>query len=362
MNQAGAFTKSSSSSTPTSPTLNGYARFGKLSSSQFSSSFVKPPHMQDPSYLVHHASKPATAEKVIALNDLEEGIKLTVLSDIERDQRIKSFEDAITDLEKKRKQDHLMFDRFIKKAKEDQSSLEEKYGTKCLELLKLQKEYTQLNDKYVDAQISIDGFKYTENGLNTLLAIKDQEISDLKETVTLFKPSSPPDLNAMMAIMDPPHLDLNSTTPDTNAAIDFNDPEQEHNYFQPRNYVKKQPKPVTNPDTLRALQYMLDNVQTYTRNPFKGTVIDGVRYAFYFGKVRNGSDFALCTNIVLSSEKKVINVSDAKNPVEMLWNQDEAQRAMKRGYGHIYLGTLTGSRAIETNILKVFQVELGVIF
>ena len=76
----------------------------------------------------------------------------------------------------------------------------------------------------------------------------------------------------------------------------------------------------------------------------------------------NGSTFDLSTNIVLTSEKKVINVSDVNNPVEMIWNQDESQRGKKRGYGHIYLGALTGSRAIETNILKVFQVELGVIF
>jgi len=66
------------------------------------------------------------------LNDLEEPIKLTILADIERDQRINAAKQEIQILENKRKQDHLMFDRFIKKAKDDQSELEEKYGMKCL--------------------------------------------------------------------------------------------------------------------------------------------------------------------------------------------------------------------------------------
>ena len=274
LNRSESINKSASAK-PSSPTFNGYGHFAKLNSPVSSfSEFIKPQHMQDPDYLVHHASKPATAEKIIDVNDLEEGVKLTVLSDIERDQRIKLFEEAITDLESKRKQDHLMFDRFIKKTKQDLSELEEKYGSKCLELLKLQKEHGQLIDKYVDAQIAIDGFKYTENDLNTLLAMKHQEIEDLKETLTLFKPSSPPDVNAMMAIMDPPPLDLNTNTADDNIEINFANPEEEYNYLhleQPheqRNYNKKKPKNVTDPDTLHALKYMIDNAQTYEHNPF----------------------------------------------------------------------------------------------
>ena len=129
-----------------------------------------------------------------------------------------------------------MFDRFIKKAKDDQSELEEKYGMKCLELLKLQKSYDELNEKFVGAEIAINSFKYKENDLRTLLAIKDQEINDLKETVSLFQPSSPPDLNAMMAIMDPPALQLNASA---NGDMDFADPDEEHNYIQleQRNYT-----------------------------------------------------------------------------------------------------------------------------
>ena len=98
------------------------------------------------------------------------------------------------------------------------------------------------SEPYVNAGIEINGFKYKENDLHTLLAIKDQEINDLKETVSLFKPSSPPDLNAMMAIIDPPHLELNSTKPDANDEIDFGEPEEKYNYHhvEPRNYIKKQ--------------------------------------------------------------------------------------------------------------------------
>ena len=64
------------------------------------------------------------------MNDVEESIKFAVLSDIERDQRLNAFKEAfeknskkaeedLIDLDNKRKQDHLMFNRHIKKAKED---------------------------------------------------------------------------------------------------------------------------------------------------------------------------------------------------------------------------------------------------
>ena len=162
--------------------------------------------------------------------------------------------------------------------------------------------------------------------------------------------------------MDPPALDLERSVA-TIEDIDFADPVEEHNYLQLelRNYTKKQSKSVTDPDTLHALKYMymVDNVQTYTRLPFNGLEINGVRYAFYFGKISTGGAFGMSTNIVLSSDKKVFNISNIDNAVEMNWNQDETQRGKKRGYGYLYLGTLTGSRTIETNILTVFQVELG---
>ena len=388
MNQAGSFTKSSTafSSTTLGPvvqlsnecqarfarhalpnqssTFNGYDHFTNLSAPiSDPSTVVLPPHMRSPSYAAAHASKPNIDGKVIDVTDLEEGVKLTILSDIERDQRLNAFKEAIEKLENKRKQDHSMFDRFIKKSKQDHSELEEKYGMKCLELLKLQKQYDQLNEKYVDAGIEINGFQYKENDLRTLLAMKNQEIEDLKETVALFKPSSPLDLNAMMAIMDPPPLDLEQNADNDAEFVDFTDSEAQHNYIQlaQRNYTKKQNKNVTDPNILHALRYLTDNVQTYSRNVFKGVDINGVRYAFYFGTVNKKNTFGMSTNIVLSSEKKVFNVSNIENAVEMSWNQDVTQRGKKRGYGHIYLGGLTGGRGFETNILNVFQTELGII-
>ena len=192
LNHTGSFTKSASalssslhnSSKPSNLTLNGYAHFAKAAAPiSDPSTVVLPPHMQSPSYAVAHASKPNIDGKVIDVNDLEEGVKLTILSDIERDQRLNEFKETIENLENKRKNDHIMFDRFIKKAKEDQTVLEEKYGMKCLEFLKLQKSYDQLNEQFVDAQIEINGFKYKENDLRTLLAMKDQEIDDLNRTI-----------------------------------------------------------------------------------------------------------------------------------------------------------------------------------
>ena len=106
---------------------------------------------------------------------------------------------------------------------------------------------------------------------------------------------------------------------------------------------------------------MIENVRTYTRTPFNGVEINDVRYAFYFGVINKGGAVGMSTNIVLSSDKKVYNVSNVKSPVEMNWNQDMTTRGKKRGYGHIYLGALTGGKALETNILNVFQMELGLI-
>ena len=160
--------------------------------------------------------------------------------------------------------------------------------------------------------------------------------------------------------MDPPHLDLKQSAVND---IDFADPDEEHNYLQieQRNYIKKHPKAVTDPDTIVALKYMVENVRTYTRVPFNGVDINGARYAFYFGTTNKKNTIGLSTNIVLSSEKKVFNVSNVDAPAEMKWNPDVTHRGTKRGYGHIYLGALTGGRALETNILNVFQLELGII-
>ena len=82
MNQFGFFTKSASA--PASPTLNGYAHLTKLVAPiSVPSQVVLPPHIRSPSYVEYHQAKPAVPNKVISLNDLEEGVKLTILSDIE---------------------------------------------------------------------------------------------------------------------------------------------------------------------------------------------------------------------------------------------------------------------------------------
>ena len=65
-------------------------------------------------------------EKSIALNDLEENVKLSILSDIERDQRTLQLKETMeknfqkleadrADFESKHKHDHIMFDRYVKK-------------------------------------------------------------------------------------------------------------------------------------------------------------------------------------------------------------------------------------------------------
>ena len=65
------------------------------------------------------------------------------------------------------------------------------------------------------------------------------------------------------------------------------------------------------------------------------------------------------TSIVLSSEKKVYNVADIEEPVEMNWNQDRSSKG-KRGFGHIYLGKLTGDQGFETYLKDLFMTELGI--
>ena len=53
----------------------------------------------------------------------------------------------------------------------------------------------------------------------TLNAMKDQEIADLRETIKLYTPQSPPDFATLAKIMDPPELDLKRSADD----IDFKD-------------------------------------------------------------------------------------------------------------------------------------------
>ena len=116
---------------------------------------------------------------------------------------------------------------------------------------------------------------------------------------------------------------------------------------------------MTDPKILHALKLMAANVFTYSRNPFKGVDINGVRYTFYFGKVSTGGTIGMSTNIVLSSDKKVYNISEIERPVEMHWNRDKTSKG-KRGFGSIYLGKLTGEKGFETYIKEPFMTELGI--
>ena len=128
---------------------------------------------------------------------------------------------------------------------------------------------------------------------------------------------------------------------------------------QPATYTKKAMVVVNDPKVLYALKLMASSVYNYAREPFKGTNINGVRYAFYFGKISTGGVVGMATNIVLSSEKKVYNIAEIERPIELNWNQDRTNKG-KRGFGHIYLGNLTGGRAFETYIKDTFANELGV--
>ena len=95
MNQAGVFTKSASAfaskpqSVAQSPTYQGYACFAKAPTPVSIPSQVPiPDHMRSPSYAATHAAKSAINDKHIDINDLEEGVKLAILADTERDQRL----------------------------------------------------------------------------------------------------------------------------------------------------------------------------------------------------------------------------------------------------------------------------------
>ena len=87
MYRAGSFTKSVSAfvvNKNQSPTYQGYDRFICATSvpRELPNIPTKAPHMQDYSYPVDHAAKPAIDNKSICLNDLEEGVKFALLADI----------------------------------------------------------------------------------------------------------------------------------------------------------------------------------------------------------------------------------------------------------------------------------------
>ena len=181
-NHSGTFNKSPSALTkPSSPTYQGYAHFSKFNIPELSksSTFIKPPHMQDPSYVSAHAAKPYIDNKFIALNDLEDGIKLSVLADVERDQCLEQFKESLKRSrdqtnevsENKRKADHQAFDKYVQRTSKEKSELEVNYGLKCLEFLKLQKEYDALKEKYDDAKVTINSNKFENNRLTALVLV-----------------------------------------------------------------------------------------------------------------------------------------------------------------------------------------------
>ena len=170
--------------------------------------------MRSTSYAAKHAAKSAINEKHIDINDLEEGVKLAILADTERDQRLlmckesieKSFAEAKAQkiaLEKKREADHSSFDSFVKKAREEKNELGEKYGLKCLEYLKLQKSYDELSDKYYDAMGQLDTAALLNKNLETLNDMKHMEIQDLR-TALAFQSLPDPDINSLVHIMSKP--------------------------------------------------------------------------------------------------------------------------------------------------------------
>ena len=347
VNHYGAFSKSPSVSATSSPTYNGYAHFAKFNIPELSksSTFIKPPHMQDPSYVSAHDAKPSIDHKVVALNDLEEPIKMTILSDIERDQRLQAFKHSLDknygnavakqeELQRKRKVDHESFERFVKSSNEKLSDLQTKYNELYGRYTKLQQKYGELVEQNQASDIKISDAMFENSRLKTLIATKDQEIANLKETVELYTPQSPPDDVALANIMDPPVVDLKKSTNEYDfydytysenpfAVLDQDDqpisdyPSDNLAQTQSRIYAKKASNVVTDPKILYALKLMASSVYTYSREPFKGLDINGVRYAFYFGKISTGGVVGMSTNIVLSSEKKVYNVADIERPVEL---------------------------------------------
>ena len=284
------------------------------------------------------------------------------------------------EIDKKRKADHSAFDSYVKSSDVKLADLQSKYNDLLGRYTKIQKAYATLEEEHTDAQIKLNGNAFENARLQTLLDIKYQEIADLKDTLTLYVPHSPPNIDSFVSIMTDSKLDSkvsadNSVvecpdfydfTHDESPFINLDEEDRDASGFpsdqlaQPRTYAKKQNKLVTNPAVLHALRLMARNVYSYSRKPFQGVNINGVRYAFYFGKINTGSTIGLVNNIVLSNEKKVYNIADIGAPIEMNWQQDPTNTG-KRGYGTIYLGNLTGGKGFETKLQDVFKTELGVI-
>ena len=100
-------------------------------------------------------------------------MKLTILSDIERDQRLNDFKktldqsieknaDIQRQMERKRDADHVEFNNFVKHARQNKLELKEKYGTLALKHLKLEKEYAELENKNTDANLAVENAAYIE--------------------------------------------------------------------------------------------------------------------------------------------------------------------------------------------------------
>ena len=137
--------------------------------------------MQDPQYLEKHESKPDIDDKTIDLNDLEEGVKLSILSDIERDQRLNYVKQKIEEdhrqngeIEKKRKADHLAFNSFVKCANEEKSELQGKYNELFTRHTALQSKYINLKNAHTDLQIAADTATYLNTSLQTSVATRLQ--------------------------------------------------------------------------------------------------------------------------------------------------------------------------------------------
>ena len=184
--------------------------------------------MQSPSYFAAHDQKPDIESKVIDVNNLEEGAKLSILSDIERDQRMLQFKESLDKqlastidfqeaVQNKRKQDHASFDDFVKSSRLEKADLQEKYVQLFSAHTTLQTKYLNLNNENKDLQVNIDTGVHLNTSLQTLLDIKNQEIADktheiahknqeiddLNETLKLYIPQSP-NLNTLVTIMNAP--------------------------------------------------------------------------------------------------------------------------------------------------------------
>ena len=78
----------------------------------------------------------------------------------------------------------------------EKSEFDLKYEDIFNEYTNLQNDQDKLEQNNIDAKIQINGYLFENNRLQTLLDIKHQEIADLNETLKLYTPQSPIDLNA----------------------------------------------------------------------------------------------------------------------------------------------------------------------